>query len=474
MRETASSFRMWQAAWLMLLAMRQTASRAPRWVTVAALVALLAAVWVVSFHRAKNGRYDFQHFYLDAEYVWTHGALNPVLHSPDPLEQRQLPFYLPALSVLIAPIGVGGRTVGALLWTAGHVVCLLYSLRVLARWCDGASTGNASPGTGEPSARRPRSADATGARTPLAAHETPASLAPLVTACALALPPIIIAAQFNQLSFLVLALLLGGADALERGRERRAGVLLAAAGVIKLLPLLFALWLVLKRRWRALAAYVAAAAALALLPPLLLFGPQRTREYHAQWVRHNLSGAPAHGMVDPGLPEHFIDRRNQSIGSVLARLLWPGHPYRVAHQPLQLSRETCIALAWGIKAVLLAALIWATRRPLNRGGPGVVAAGRREIALYMLAMLVLSPLVRQYYLIWALPALLVLLQAAARGATPAQRWIGRAAAGLWIAGLPALAWDTAREHGIHLVVLIALAGLLWAGWRVGQASQPVR
>lgn len=462
MRESASSSRMWQTVWPLLLPIQRAAGMARRWVALAALVALLATVWVVSFHRAVHGKYDFQHFYLDAAYVWRHGELNPVLQSPDPLAQRQLPFYLPALSVLIAPIAAGGPLPAALVWTAGHVLCLLYSLRVLAGWCDGARSGSASPAG---SAGCSPSANAADARAPLADHGTPGTLAPLVAACALALPPIIIAAQFNQLSFLVLALLLGGADALERGRDRPAGVLLAAAGVIKLLPVLLVLWIVLERRWRALRAFVVAAAGLVLLPPLLVFGPQRTVEYHAQWARHNLSGAPAQGMVDANLPEHFIDRRNQSIGSVLARLLWAGHPYRVAHQPLQLSRETCIALAWGIKAVLLAALIWATRRP---PGEMHVDALRRGAAMYLLAMLFLSPLVRQYYLIWALPALLLLLQDAARGATAGQRWIGRAAAGLWILGLPALAWDTAREYGVHLVMLIALAGLLWASWRAGR------
>ncbi len=412
--------------------------RARRQGAIAALIALLATVWVVSFQRAVNGKYDFQHFYLDARYVWIHGELNPVLQCPDPLEQRQLPFYLPAVSALIAPIAAGGPMPAALLWSAGHVVCLLYSLRVLAGWCG-------------PSAA-PQGSDTAPARA--------SSFAALVAACALALPPIIIAAQFNQLSFLVLALLLGGADALERGRERRAGVLFAAAGVIKLLPLLFVLWLVLKRRWRALAACLTTATSLALLPPLLLFGPQRTVEYHVQWARYNLSGAPARGMVDTTLPEHFIDRRNQSIASVLARLLWPEHPYRVAHQPLQLSREACIALAWGLKAVLLAALIWFTRRPWRELE---LTEGRREAALFLLAMLVLSPLVRQYYLIWALPALFVLLATAMSGGTAGQRWIGRVAAGLWIAGLPALASATARELGFHLMLLIALAVLLGAG-----------
>jgi hypothetical protein len=437
MPESASSYRTRQASNPILRGMEHLLGRARRQAAIAALIALLATVWVVSLQRAMNGKYDFQHFYLDARYVWLHGELNPVLQSSDPLEQRQLPFYLPALSVLISPLAAGGPIPAALLWAAGHVICLLYSLRVLAGWCG-------------PSAA-PQWCDTAPARA--------SSLAALVAACALALPPIIIAAQFNQLSFLVLALLLGGADALERGRDRRAGMLFAAAGVIKLLPLLFVLWLVLKRRWRALAACLTTATCLALLPPLLLFGPQRTLEYHVQWARYNLSGAPARGMVDPTLPEHFIDRRNQSIASVLARLLWPAHPYRVAYQPLQLSRETCIALAWGLKAVLLAALIWFTRRPWRELE---VTEGRGEAALFLLAMLVLSPLVRQYYLIWALPALFMLLASAISGKTAGQRWIGRVATGLWIAGLPAMASATARELGFHLMLLIALAVLLTA------------
>lgn len=398
------------------------------------LVVLLAAIGTLSFHRGVRGRFDFRHFYLDARYVWVHRALNP--HLPDPRRPvehesraddsvRQLPFYLPVVPLALAPLTAGGQTRAALAWAAVQVAALAAALRILRGWAR--------------------------VEGPDAAKDSAVVFA---VAVGLALPAIVEAAKFNQLTLCVLALAVAGLTALERRRRVLGGVLLGAAAVLKILPGLLLLWLLVKREWRAAGAMVAAAAILVLLPPLIAFGPERTLAYHREWWDYNIRGDSARGLVSPQLAEHFIDRRNQSVAQVVARLAWPEHPYRVGPQVAQLELEHCLALAAVITGALLIALLGATRQPA-----AVLGLDRRraEAATYLVAMLALAPLVRQYYLAWALPALVVLARAA-----HAKRRCGQAGLLVWVAGMLLWMWPAARLVGAHLVMLLVLGGLVLA------------
>ncbi|MFQ5806082.1 MAG: glycosyltransferase family 87 protein [Phycisphaerae bacterium] len=403
---------------------------------------LLGAVGAVSFTQAAKLDYDFRHFYLDAAYVWQHGQLNPDLDNPDRAQRRQLPFYLPAVALLLSPLTAGGAKPAALLWTIGHLVSLAYTLKVLASWR--APQGSRAP---------PRAA--------------------IIIATVAALPVIYEAARFNQVSFFVLALVLAGAAALERRRPTRAGVWLGLATAFKLLPGIFALWLLLKRQWTALATLAATVLVVALLPCLIAFGPRDTARYHRQWWNYNVHGAPARGMVDASLRSHFIDHRNQSIPAVLARLCWPKHPQAASFQPFKLDERTCRRIARGLAILLVTVLIWMTRRPVW-GADGEDASDaeptnrcRREAATYLLAMLVFSPLLRTYYLVWALPGLVLLTRFALDDRLRSSQRLGLLGFTLWLAGMLAWMSDTARAYGVHLIMLIALAGILL---RLGAAA----
>lgn len=415
--------------------------RRRQWLWLSLLAVVLVTAAAFSAGRSLRMRFDFSHFYLDAAYVWQHGELNPDLDGPDRDARRQLPFYLPVVSLALSPLAAGGPVIAALLWSAAQVFCLFYCLRVLARWYGG-DWRNA----------------------PWA----------LIAAVALALPAIINAAQFNQLTFIVLALVLAGVDRAERGRSAAGGALLAAAAVLKLLPAIFALWLVLRRDWRGAAAFAAAAVVLIVAPPLAVFGPQRTAEYHRQWWVHNVQGASLRGMVAEDLEEHFVDRRNQSIDSVLARLLWPEHPYRTADWTVGLSAEACVRLGWAIKLVIVAGLIAAVLRSGRAAGLERRGVGAE---LMLLGMLVLSPLLRQYYLLWALPALAALCSLAGSADVRA-RLTGRAGVAVWLAGMILWTWPAARLAGAHLLMLLAMGVLLaaatWSASGRGDAAPAPR
>ncbi len=401
------------------------------------IVILCLIVTGQSLDRALRGRYDFHHFYLDARYVWTHHALNENLTNPNPDLRRQLPFYLPTVSVTLAPVAAFGRIPAALIWSTAQLSALIISLLILRRW--GRHTAHAPP------------------------------LLPFGLTILIAAPAFLEAGKFNQLSYFVLALILAGWWAVSARRAPLGGALLAIAAVVKLLPAIFLIWLVLKRKWTAVIAFCATAALAIILPPLIAFGPARTIEYHRQWWAYNIAGDSARGMLNPDLPEHFIDRRNQSIPQVLARLTWPDHPHAAPCQPIHLSPQTCTRLGYTIAGVLFLALLWATRRPWNQLSE---RRNQAEFAAYAIGMLVFSPLLRQYYLVWALPALLLLAHKALVAATARRRTLGRAGVAIWIAGMLLWIWPTARELGAHLLMLIALAALTLSAIPPTQTDEP--
>jgi hypothetical protein len=426
-----------------------TAGRDPvplhrRWPTWG-LIALLMVVAGVSFHRAAVPKADFKYFYTDARYVWTQRALNPELAGADDQDERQLPFYLPVVPLLLAPLAAGGPKLAAVLWTIGQVIALGYTLRVLRAWAN--------------------SAEAVDPR--------------LLTlgACLIALPAIIETAHFNQLSFIVLAMVLAGIAALERGRPVQAGLWLALATVLKLQPAVFALWLALKRQWTALATLASGAVVIALLPCLLAFGARSTGEYHHQWWSYNAEAMAARGRGDARLRPHFLDYHNQSLAAVLLRTTWPDHPYRTPLQPVRLSPRAARGIALLVSLGLAAALVWHTRRPWQRPPsdhatrlrPGRL---RAEAAVYLVAMLVFAPLLRTYYLVCAAPGLMLLAQYAVEPRERPRQWPARIALTIWLVGMLAWTSDTARAYGVHLVMLIALAAILLPlGNRVNYATE---
>jgi hypothetical protein len=236
--------------------------------------------------------------------------------------------------------------------------------------------------------------------------------------------------------------------------------------VFKLLPGIFAIWLILKRQWAAVAAWVVTVLVVALLPSLVVFGPRGTLEYHRQWWDFNVRGAAARGMIDAHLRSHFIDHRNQSISAVVARLCWSEHPRAAKFQPLKLDERACRRVSQGLAIVLAIGLVWMTRRAApsfqrQNTSDGVDGnRGRIEAAVYLLAMLVFSPLLRTYYLVWALPGLALLTCHALDDRARLSQRLGQIGLALWLVGMLAWLSDSARASGVHLIMLIALGAVL--------------
>ncbi len=393
------------------------------------VVGVLVACALISWSRASRVTYDFHHFYLDAAYVWEHGALNPTLNDPEPLNNRQLPFYLPTVSVLLAPLAAGGRGAAAVLWTIVQMLSLSYCMWVLARWCE-------LRGSGTLGAVR------------------------FGWLLVLSLAALYEASKFNQVSFLTLALILAGVSKLESRRDFAGGCWLAAATVLKLLPAVFAVWLALQRRWRALAGFVVGCGLLIALPPLVAFGPQRTVQYHQEWWRFNTGSAGLRAWLEVDNPgpfsAHFVDRRNQSIAATLARLTVADHPRPAFWQPVHLSVEQVSRIAGWVSGALLLLMIAALARRPSTADPQWSL--RCDAALLTIGIQVFAPLTRMYYLVWTMPALALLLIAAsptsgdqARSAT-----IGRVGLIAWLLGMGAWLSRDLRDLGVHSIMLIVI------------------
>ncbi len=133
--------------------------------------------------------------------------------------------------------------------------------------------------------------------------------------------------RVGQAAMFVLLACLGWARLQRRGLRFTGGLLLAAAGAVKLAPLVLVPWLVLRRDRRGLAGVLTGLTVLVLLPALWV-GLGEAVSLHVDWARHTLATHVPIQTYRPG---------NQSLLAQLARLpmIGTGH---VCTNPENLAR----------------------------------------------------------------------------------------------------------------------------------------
>ena len=379
-----------------------------------------------------------------------------VLAGRDPLlveSSRGWPYvYPPTVAVLLAPLTPLPLRVGAGLWCLTGLLVLGAGLRAWGRLLPlgsppepkaASSAGRACPDDpaspdGAVSGSAP---DPAPGNEPDPAGETIRALAARLRAnpwawelglpLVLVLLPALSALLRGQVGPLLLGCgLLAWAD-LRRGRDLRAGALLALCAAIKLTPLLVIAGLAAARRWRALAGATLGLVACLVLLPLPLLGPQKTVASLAHFGQHMIL-RPLSDPSDPDMTSlNTHVPRNQSLIALGVRRL-EGAPRLLAlgllalSVPLTLLRAAwrldlgAYALLWGLP-LLIAPVAWHHHHVLAFFALALLSAQRSWVvaafALTSLVHFVAPPL--QPFGFLALGTLLALAAAAdPRRATP--------------------------------------------------------
>jgi hypothetical protein len=208
-----------------------------------------------------------------------------------------------------------------------------------------------------------------------------------VLAC---LPPIGHTLMRGQVNLLLLALVGGMVAATLRGRRLLAGLCLAGAICLKIIPaflLLYPLW---QRDRRGLAGCALGLFVGLLLIPAIVLGPQRTLASYRKQAEVLLG--PALALNDHPSRAHELIEVNasdsQSIQSVLTKTLYPDPLQRPAHPPAWVRN-----VHWLLGGLLTLATLTAARRRPTDAGPGAVLL----IGALAEVMLLVSPVCHTHY-----------------------------------------------------------------------------
>lgn len=189
-----------------------------------------------------------------------------------------------------------------------------------------------------------------------------------VPVAALALEPVLSTFLFGQINLVLLALVV--VDCLAVTDRRWRGMLVGLAAAIKLTPLIFLLYFLLRRDWRAALTSVGTFAGLAAAGFVL--APEDSAEY---WF---------HALLDPSRVGGLAYMTNQSLRGVLHRFN-PGQPAE--------------SLLWlGLSAIVVLLAVVAARKSND-----VVA-----LTAIATAGLLVSPVSWSHHWVWCVPAFLAL------------------------------------------------------------------
>jgi alpha-1,2-mannosyltransferase len=267
-----------------------------------------------------------------------------------------------------------------------------------------------------------------------------------------------------QVNELVFVLVLLGVREYLRGHDWRAAGSIVAATAIKITPIFFVAWLVIRGRRRAALAVLVVSLACVLVP-LLLRGPRTGAAELAEYYRVFLAGHQ-HGEIDSYAA-------GQNVAALVSRMMRPG-TYRYLPESEAVAQRVYHVLWVGLLLVFLAKLVLLARRraPISAF----------EVSLAFLAALLLSPITFTTHLVSLLFVYATFVSIRRASLTPSGK-MAWAVAGIAMAvtGLCGrdLAGDTAylsvAGYSIYAWTMLGLfaAAVVLAGRDIGRAPQPV-
>lgn len=214
-------------------------------------------------------------------------------------------------------------------------------------------------------------------------------------------PGILRTLALGQADLLVLVLLCVTAASALHGRSRLAGLTLAAAAAIKLIPAFLVLWPLARRDRRALVGFAAGLVLWTAVVPAVTLGPDRAWQQTSRFAEVVM--LPGIGLgSDRSRNDDLIglsSANSQSLLGVVHSLRYPDRE----HRPDQPDRSTRL-LAWGVGGLM--ALVTLTVASRRRGEPG---ADLTAFGMLIVVMLLLVPTCHPHYLCHWLPLALALV-----------------------------------------------------------------
>lgn len=403
-----------------------TAPPLPRGALAASLAAALALIVIASV-RAAIG---------DSDLVGFHEAVAQWRQTGQYTQAFGAQFYLPAFIVLMAPIAA---------WPPAVAGALMGLLNVLL-------TAGIARGLRRLSVRAGR----------------PLTVRQQLWAGLLVLPFIVGTINLGQVNLLVIWLCLRSYEQVLDGRPWRGGSLIGLAAIVKVYPLIFTLYWLLKGRPRASAAGWLTAGLLAVGLSVPAFGVRPAIEAHRQWAASVRGEKYAASAVQtrpapvrwPGnlaftpIVNHHLRHNNQSLAATVRRLTTD--VTEGASPPLlqDLSMRDLALVHWPVwasqgaysasAAILLAIMCWIALRGRATHDP-------LEYAAWLAAVIAFVPIWWTHYFVLFWPVL-ALMTGRSRLAATLQI--------AWLAGLALLGWRDGRSVGLHC--WMGLLVLAWA------------
>lgn len=376
---------------------------------------LIGAAPVVVSRMVRDRGSDFLEFYQAGRYVLEHRARAPL---------TILAYYWPSLDVAWA----------GLAWLPLRAAAVTWYLAGCASWVGLLVTIRRRLLAGRPANQARQAALAAGL---------------------LVMPLALTHLCLGAFHILMLWLMIAGLAATADGRWRRGGLLLGLAIWIKLLPLVAAGYLVLKRQWRPALLAVTGAVAIDFGLSVAAFGPGAAWNEHRVWWQKQAQGTTERLMSKPyAIAEHRSN--NQSLAAVGRRVLtllvieesngrWEMYSLaRLTPEQLKIVYAATMGLL-GVGFLLL------LRGPAQRMTPQRFPA---EIALVALATVWFSPIVWSYHLVSITPALALILVRERQA--PLAVW---SLVAVWLLALASLGSLDLRAYGV----------MYFASWVLGLA-----
>jgi hypothetical protein len=210
-----------------------------------------------------------------------------------------------------------------------------------------------------------------------------------VLAC---LPPVGLTLNRGQVNHFVLAALCAALAGLLADRRVRAGLWVAGAVCVKVIPAFLALLPLVRRDRRALAGGAAGLALGLGVLPVAVFGPAQTLDYCSEWAEA-LASKRARELTDQ------TATHSQSVQAIMHNTLH----FNLLTRPTQPS-PTVVWASRGICLLLTALTLGAAWR--RRNAPGCEAL---TFGLLIVVMLLASPVSHQHYFTLVIPLMTVLM-----------------------------------------------------------------